>query len=1573
VRILVEADVDAELSLNFFLIDELNTESRFVFEEIFAVRAAAPIAKTFYGLRPNTKYAVHLGGCNSQETLLRYATFTTLPLDMTSSASSTTSSSISKSSPPRILFSHSGRVDRLAPGEVNMWREMEDIVKSAQDESAQTGQINDYAGGAVHMVIHLGDFLNIDATLRSRVVELLDVLLRDDTSIETWDAHLRETETAIRDAYRRALSSSDVQYLLRRCGHVFLAGQGEAGMITSSLLGMNPPLAPPSSEAQSKAEVGKEEESGGVKLGYKAAKKAREEADAKAAAELAALAPKEPRKRGEVKDDFIDTPEDLASPSVGGTARRQREEVKISVDSRTRVQEELRILLLGSIVRMARRVSWSYMRQLWDDDYESLVNEEAQIEASQRAVLRTRKVLQTKELLLSHLTKTHKKIVREFGEEYKASERVAERSKFVQLEVDELQQKLRDLLEESSVIISSVKEPPNGACLDLGGLVLVLIETAWGWLGRDGLAMTLYNRDIPISAAISSQLDMHLLEGGEESSEKVTVKAQLRTVICACAASLLPTQVLPPLLAPDEPQPFKPASLDTGKFLRSLALWQQRMPERAVLLASACQAYSTDGFASPYVPNNDAAGGGQAESKESGKELEGWNGDRCKLRLVLVGPMDKKSKPRGNAKYGQDESSPPMVPLVDAVTKFAAEYDSGSSCSRRSFWDVVHHTASPPKAPTETTPGVAMGNAGFHVRIVSDQRQPVNVTIGPVIGRVTASSACVMLETAEDCHVELLCVDQVTGVEFASSHLAKKLRPSLFVFDGLVAERAYDVFLSGPTRREHAERKLVIDRSLVRGSFTTPKRGGMTHEEQVDQQLATSLRDHVEGQGLAGGSSTFSIMDEGTAGGASGTSIEKERVSMLASQTMSVDSISGAPSSSCALRVLVVGANKPSWLRLLPHVDQEEADESALGTDRKHLLGGISLCKSVVDVTSRAWGGVGLVLHCGYSVDLCSSLDATLGMLARAEESSRQGQVLSEDVEKLLFLAEDSLRTAYRMHWGASMTRPLLAHCSHLVVASPMLDVLCALNASTLRQLARDLSPFAMKHLLEMVSNLDTEYQKVLWGLELPADSLFRAHFVAGGSVAVFSVHLRTINAQDNFGTSEDGLLPDPWFASLSALLGQGQSAGSAMNNQEHLLDTLILVSPLAIVADDAALIEGTFLSGGVRGLAFSPSETLRLLDLLSTWLEEYPGREVIIVCGGVSVGHTTTITCDLLYQGGNFGASSEEHISAAGGAQLTDAEGGSGEMSGEASAALGESKEQHYQKEEQQQRQQQQRPPVTIRQICVGSFIGVPGDDPPIEEGHLFSQQRRFRYLHDAFNRTPHCGLVEVGDNRSIQRPEDFQRANIELCDKMRMEQLLEANGNGALRNETVSSIWKSTKAHLSTRSKKGQNPGSLDEDAIALSKAVTRALGASAVKPLFQQVHDGFVEGAFELPLDDGSAMEESFMAASRVLLDGLPQRSRQICPYPSSLALRLVWGKFLLSAAAQMDAKAKGGAASTSNDFSAIADAATFSTTPAQFVCASVCADVAFLTSFICEAVETQALLEYFSIQSGILEYE
>lgn len=97
----------------------------------------------------------------------------------------------------------------------------------------------------INILIHNGDFVSVDELLRSRALTILDLLVRDDCGADVWFSMLEETEELVREIYRAAFSNPAVRSIFRKCGNVFIAGQGEAAAVTASLLAMGPPPPPP--------------------------------------------------------------------------------------------------------------------------------------------------------------------------------------------------------------------------------------------------------------------------------------------------------------------------------------------------------------------------------------------------------------------------------------------------------------------------------------------------------------------------------------------------------------------------------------------------------------------------------------------------------------------------------------------------------------------------------------------------------------------------------------------------------------------------------------------------------------------------------------------------------------------------------------------------------------------------------------------------------------------------------------------------------------------------------------------------------------------------------------------------------------------------------------------------------------------------------------------------------------------------------------------------------------------------------------------------------------------------------
>ena len=87
----------------------------------------------------------------------------------------------------------------------------------------------------------------MEPVLRGKAITLLDLLLRPETSVTAWQRELVETEHMLADLYRQAFRNGSIRFILRRTGNIFLAGEGESGSATAAMLvcstvtALNPP------------------------------------------------------------------------------------------------------------------------------------------------------------------------------------------------------------------------------------------------------------------------------------------------------------------------------------------------------------------------------------------------------------------------------------------------------------------------------------------------------------------------------------------------------------------------------------------------------------------------------------------------------------------------------------------------------------------------------------------------------------------------------------------------------------------------------------------------------------------------------------------------------------------------------------------------------------------------------------------------------------------------------------------------------------------------------------------------------------------------------------------------------------------------------------------------------------------------------------------------------------------------------------------------------------------------------------------------------------------------------------
>jgi hypothetical protein len=548
----------------------------------------------------------------------------------------------------------------------------------------------------------------------------------------------------------------------------------------------------------------------------------------------------------------------------------------------------------------------------------------------------------------------------------------------------------------------------------------------------------------------------------------------------------------------------------------------------------------------------------------------------------------------------------------------------------------------------------------------------------------------VALQTTETAPLELLCVDQLTGAEFVCSRLAAAHRPCVFQFEHLLPNHAYDIILLNSVGGAGSHS------GVLWGSFTTLRHApamlahtmsGASHDSQVVHALRTAT-------GGGGGPSPTNYGGVSIAGGSEAGGTEH-------------GAAHGGNAASNAIRLLLLGANKPSWRSKFappPATGTGKASRAtnvsagSAGLDRVHLSRGVALCQEVAGCLAQGWSGVDIVLHCGYAVDYGLTIDAVLNLLTQAEtmqslhvgstaqhsfavssnnlpllpsatttsvyNSSSGSQTLTRSAvyqpasttdcdygaaaQTLLLQAFEQLRTAYLTHWGATPhTSSLLAHGNHYFLASPLFDLLAVFHATSLRDLRRDLSPYAVHHLMAFVTQLQLEYQTLV---SCPVHSIvvqnqhagdITAHSAAspylrlldGGAVAVFELQPNFSYQADTMQRVGDQLLSEEQLKALQRLLfphvgvegsDQQYPLRTTANSSVH---TLVLLSPIPLVLESEQVAEYSQLTGQQRGVRYQHREVVPLLDLLALWLELSPlQREVIIIAGGVPSSFITTI-----------------------------------------------------------------------------------------------------------------------------------------------------------------------------------------------------------------------------------------------------------------------------------------------------------------------------------------------------------
>jgi hypothetical protein len=189
-----------------------------------------PICVHLSDLQSDTQYDIYIGGISAKETVSNYVSMHTLSVNTTAL---------------RVLLAFNGRIDKLVPGESDLWEQVRDRVVYNDTASSAThtkGVGQAQSSTRVQFLCHHGNLISIESVIHNRSIQLLDLITREDSSYAEVEKIIFDIEELLKDSYRTAYTNPTVRHILRRCGGIFLAGPEEAGAFTSALLSMQLPV-----------------------------------------------------------------------------------------------------------------------------------------------------------------------------------------------------------------------------------------------------------------------------------------------------------------------------------------------------------------------------------------------------------------------------------------------------------------------------------------------------------------------------------------------------------------------------------------------------------------------------------------------------------------------------------------------------------------------------------------------------------------------------------------------------------------------------------------------------------------------------------------------------------------------------------------------------------------------------------------------------------------------------------------------------------------------------------------------------------------------------------------------------------------------------------------------------------------------------------------------------------------------------------------------------------------------------------------------------------------------------------
>ena len=451
----------------------------------------------------------------------------------------------------------------------------------------------------------------------------------------------------------------------------------------------------------------------------------------------------------------------------------------------------------------------------------------------------------------------------------------------------------------------------------------------------------------------------------------------------------------------------------------------------------------------------------------------------------------------------------------------------------------------------------------------------VGCLCGPIVGRVTERSAVILIEVDHEAPITCAVADVLSGAVLRNTKLLPARKPYAFVFDGLEPNRNYVIRFEG-----------FVNADSRMGSFTTSK----------------SYADRSEGNPQAGGgvrvtaeySLNLVFLSGESAGSVGG-----------GGATASVSKSSGSNASSSS------GGSMSSF------------SSSSGGGQGSNVWGILS------DVSQNPWSGVDAVVHLGGQVDMDTAVASAVALIARSEREEENSQARIQLIKE----ATDHLRQAYRTAWSLPGTREALAHASHIMLRGSLDfgSLLLGRSASVGSDVAfaaSSISGTSKRTLRRLVEQVYREYQRQLWDPEGVADAAQFGcsstnsgnngewHFHTWGPVGVFCMDVketRLWKGRTGAMDSDTALINDQQWKCFGDALGM------------KAISTLVVCCEVPFVDDSIgdARYKATDPSHSylVEHWPYHGSEILRLLNGLFEWKGAEPGRDVLLVSGGIMVG----------------------------------------------------------------------------------------------------------------------------------------------------------------------------------------------------------------------------------------------------------------------------------------------------------------------------------------------------------------